>query len=234
VPRVPVTGRTIGRGHRARHDTSDAREESDDVNSQASTSQNAGNANQAGSGPEPNRGGTASPNPAGAPDSGNPPLAAPAGQPGDGGTVGVSSAAAPTPPTAVGPVAPAPTDAGVLPGAEHAGHVPGTPRRDALRGVFQGPADRPRPRMRLLAAACGWAVTLCVGGVGAGVWALVTLLSGAAAGWFQPTIIAVGVIGLALTASAFPLLERRILPWLLLGLATLTLIGGYILTASTT
>ncbi len=110
--------------------------------------------------------------------------------------------------------------------------APGVPRRAALRGLLQAPAEQGRPRMRQLAIACAWALVLALGGVVAGVWALVTLLAGAAAGWFEPVIIAVGIVGLAFTALAFPLLERRHVPWLMLGLGTLTLIGGLVLTAS--
>ncbi len=110
--------------------------------------------------------------------------------------------------------------------------APGVPRRVALRGLLQAPAEQGRPRMRQLAVACAWALVLALGGVVAGIWALITLLGTAAAGWFEPVIIVVGIAGLAFTALAFPLLERRHVPWVMLGLGTVTLIGGLVLTAS--
>lgn len=114
--------------------------------------------------------------------------------------------------------------------------MPGVPRRDAVLGA-QAPAPGPAPlgdgpRMRQLAIAAIWALVLCVGGIGCGIWALVGIVSGATNGWFEPTIIVTGIVGLAFSAAAFPLVDRRGLPWLLLGLGTVTLITGFVLTAN--
>lgn len=116
--------------------------------------------------------------------------------------------------------------------------MPGVPRRDAVLGM-QSPAPgrglmAEGPRMRQLAIAAIWALALCVGGIGCGVWALVSIVAGATSGWFEPTIIVTGIVGLAFTAAAFPLVDRRGLPWLLLGLGTATLITGFVLTANAT
>ncbi|WP_203657815.1 hypothetical protein [Actinocatenispora rupis] len=117
--------------------------------------------------------------------------------------------------------------------------TPGVPRRDAVLGAQQQPVPLPAPspgspRMRQLAIAAIWALVLCVGGIGCGLWALIAIIAGATPGWFEPAIVVTGIVGLAFSAAAFPLVDRRGLPWLLLGLGTATLITGFILTAGAT
>jgi len=118
-------------------------------------------------------------------------------------------------------------------------HAPGVPRRDAVLGAMGQQPEQPKPalrtgtpRMRALAGAAVWALLLCLGGLVCGVLGLIQIVSGSASGWYEPVIIVVGVLGLALAAAAFPLVERRGLPWLLLAASTVTLIGGYVLTAA--
>jgi hypothetical protein len=123
-----------------------------------------------------------------------------------------------------------------------ADHAPGVPRRDAVLGMMGQPGQpRPRlakrtgsPRMRALGLAAAWALLLCLGGLACGVWGLIAILGGMAAGWYEPTIVVVGVFGLALAAASFPLAERKLVPWALLGGSTVTLIAGFVLTASAT
>ncbi len=123
-----------------------------------------------------------------------------------------------------------------------ADHAPGVPRRDAVLGLMGQPAQPQSqpllakrtgsPRMRALGLAAVWAVLLCLGGLVCGTWGLIAILSGVTPSWYEPTIVVVGVFGLALAAAAFPLAERRLVPWALLGGSTVTLVVGYVLTAS--
>jgi hypothetical protein len=110
----------------------------------------------------------------------------------------------------------------------------GIPRRINLDGSAgpAGAADNDgRPRMRLLAGACAWALALALGGLVSGIVALITIIGGSAGSWYEPTIVIVGIVGMGLTVAAFPLLEKRIVPWALLGAASVTLIVSFILSA---
>lgn len=125
-----------------------------------------------------------------------------------------------------------------------ADHAPGVPRRDAVLGMMGQPAQPQSPpllakrtgspRMRALGLAAVWALLLCLGGLACGTWGLIAILGGLAASWYEPTIVVVGVFGLALAAASFPLAERKLVPWALLGGSTVTLIAGFVLTASAT
>jgi hypothetical protein len=121
-----------------------------------------------------------------------------------------------------------------------ADHAPGATRRDAVLGMMSQP-EQPllakrtgSPRMRALGIAAVWALLLCLGGLVCGTWGLIAILGGMAADWYETTIVVVGVFGLALAAAAFPLAERRLVPWALLGGSTVTLIAGFVLTSSAT
>ena len=109
----------------------------------------------------------------------------------------------------------------------------GTAMRQAARRTIQeGPAVRSgQPRMRRLAAVTGWALAIGFGGLIVGLVALLKILVDAPA-WFEPTIILVGLLGVAFTVTAFITVKHRWLPWLLLSAATATLVVGLSVTSS--
>lgn len=85
-------------------------------------------------------------------------------------------------------------------------------------------------RLRRVAGVALWACVLAFGGLGVAVAAFVRILSHAP-GWFEPIVVVVGVIGIGLTAAAFPVARRGGLPWMFLGGATVVLIVAAVLTA---
>ena len=99
-----------------------------------------------------------------------------------------------------------------------------------LPDVFRLPTeDDPRPDNRQIAAVCGWAAVLGLGGMAVALRAFVGLI-GAYRGWYAPTVITVGLLGLACTIGAFASVHRRRLPFALLGVASVTLLIGWITT----
>ena len=93
------------------------------------------------------------------------------------------------------------------------------------------PESRPEPRLRQLMGVCGWAAVL--GGVGLviGIRGLIGVIAGDPPGWFEPSMIVVGIVGIALTVGAIVTVGRRRAPWALLGASSLVLISAMILTA---
>jgi hypothetical protein len=83
--------------------------------------------------------------------------------------------------------------------------------------------DDPAPATGRLLGVCAWAALLAVVGLAVAARALVALLAGGAPGWYEPTILAGGVAGIALTTAAFLAVHDRRLPWLLLAGATVPL-----------
>jgi hypothetical protein len=79
---------------------------------------------------------------------------------------------------------------------------------------------------------CGWAAVL--GGIGLvlGIRGLIGVLSNEAPGWYEPSIVAAGLAGIGLTVAAFLTVHRRRVPWLLLGMSSVSLIAGMILTSA--
>lgn len=90
---------------------------------------------------------------------------------------------------------------------------------------------RPAPRLRQLIGVCGWAAVL--GGVGLviGIRGLIGVLAGNPPGWFEPTMIVVGFVGISLTVAAFLTVHRNRAPWVFLGASSLSLIAAMIVTA---
>jgi hypothetical protein len=88
-----------------------------------------------------------------------------------------------------------------------------------------GTAD-PRVRLRRLALVSLWATVLGLGGLGAGFRVLIGLFTSAPT-WYLPTISAIGLFGVACTVGAMASVHRRRLPWILLGVATVTLIVAW-------
>jgi len=78
---------------------------------------------------------------------------------------------------------------------------------------------------------CAWAAVL--GGIGlvVGIRGLVGVLAANPPGWYEPAISAVGLTGIAFTVAAFLTVQRRGLPFALLGAATGVLAIALTLTA---
>jgi hypothetical protein len=92
------------------------------------------------------------------------------------------------------------------------------------------PGSSPEPRLRQLMGVCGWAAVL--GGVGLviGIRGLIGVVAGHPPGWFEPAMIVVGFVGIALTVGAFLTVHRDRMPWALLGASSLVLITAMVLT----
>jgi hypothetical protein len=90
--------------------------------------------------------------------------------------------------------------------------------------------SRPEPRLRQLMGVCGWAAVL--GGIGLviGIRSLFGVLGGSAPGWYEPSIIAVGIVGIALTVGAFLTVQRRRTPWAFLGASSVVLAAAMVIT----
>jgi hypothetical protein len=103
---------------------------------------------------------------------------------------------------------------------EAAAEVPAAVGRTVLR--LPGPDD-PAPDHRTMAGICVWAAALGLFGLAIGGRAFTALLAGGTPGWYEPTVIVVGVAGMALTAAAYLAVHHRRLPWALLSAATVPL-----------
>ncbi|HYN94026.1 MAG TPA: hypothetical protein VES42_09285 [Pilimelia sp.] len=91
----------------------------------------------------------------------------------------------------------------------------------ALR--LPGPDD-PAPTAGRLLGMCAWAAALTMVGLAVAARAMVAMLTGHAPDWYEPTVIAAGLAGMALTAAAFLSVHRPWLPWVLLAAATVPLV----------
>jgi hypothetical protein len=102
--------------------------------------------------------------------------------------------------------------------------------RRQLPDAFRLPTeDDPAPANRHIAAVCAWAAVLGLGGMAVALRAFVGLVSQYRA-WYAPTVITVGLLGLACTIGSFASVHHRRLPFALLGAATVLLLLGWILT----
>lgn len=90
-------------------------------------------------------------------------------------------------------------------------------------------ADDPTPGPRRIAGICGWAATLGIAGLPVGVMALFLMFIGTP-GWYQPTVIAVGLAGIVCTIGALFSVHQRRLPWALLGAASAALLAAFAVT----
>ena len=79
---------------------------------------------------------------------------------------------------------------------------------------------------------CGWGAVL--GGVGLliALRGIFGVIAGNPPSWYEPTAIAVGLTGIALTVGAFMSVQRKRLPWALLTAATAFLTGALVATAN--
>ena len=88
------------------------------------------------------------------------------------------------------------------------------------------------PRLRQLAGMSGWAAALVFGGLIVAIRAFVGIVAGEAPGWYQPTIVIIGLIGILLAVAAFVLAQVPKIVWTALTLSTVVLLLGTILTAT--
>jgi hypothetical protein len=92
--------------------------------------------------------------------------------------------------------------------------------------------ERRQPRLRQLMGVCGWAALLGVVGLVVGIRGFIGDLVGAAPDWYEPAMIAVGLVGIGLTVGAFITVQRRRMPYALLSGATVALVYAMTLTAT--
>ncbi len=92
--------------------------------------------------------------------------------------------------------------------------------------------ERRQPRLRQLMGVCGWAALLGVVGLVVGIRGFIGDLVGAAPSWYEPAMIAVGLVGIGLTVGAFITVQRRRMPYALLSGATVVLVYAMTLTAT--
>lgn len=114
--------------------------------------------------------------------------------------------------------------------------APPRPRKGSSGGFTTTPADprphvRQEPRLRQLVGVCAWAAV--IGGVAlvVGIRALIGSLSSQPPGWYEPSVLSVGLTGLGLTVAAFMTVKRRWAPFALLGAASVLVIVAVNLTA---
>ena len=103
----------------------------------------------------------------------------------------------------------------------------------SVTGAFRRPTfARPGPPLRVLAGLSAWAAAL--GGIGllVGVRGLIAILVGGIPNWYEPTLITMGLVGIALTAAGFLTVQQRPLPWIFLGAGTAVLLASIIVTAT--
>jgi hypothetical protein len=117
---------------------------------------------------------------------------------------------------------------GAAPADENSGSLTwARPTSDGLPIV-----QREQPRMRQLMGVCGWAALLGGLGLVIGIRGFIGDLMGQAPGWYEPTMIIVGILGIGLTVSAFVTVNRGRLPYALLGAATGVLLTALFFTAA--
>jgi hypothetical protein len=93
-------------------------------------------------------------------------------------------------------------------------------------------SEEPAPQPGRIAAVCGWAAGLGVTGLLVGAMALLRIWFGDNAGWYQPTVIIVGLAGIVCTIGALASVHRYRLPWFLLAAASTALLTALALTIS--
>ena len=103
----------------------------------------------------------------------------------------------------------------------------------SVTGAFRRPTLTQRgPKLRTLAALAGWAAAIGVIGLAVGIRGLILILVSTTPGWYEPTLIAMGLVGVALTAAAFLTVQYRYVPWVLLGLSSAVLLSSIIATGT--
>lgn len=103
----------------------------------------------------------------------------------------------------------------------------------SVTGAFRRPTLSQRgPKLRTLAGLAGWAAGIGVIGLAVGIRGLILILVSTTPGWYEPTLIAMGLVGVALTAGAFLTVQYRYVPWALLGLSSAVLLASIIATGT--
>lgn len=100
------------------------------------------------------------------------------------------------------------------------GAAPGGRHRRPPSSGGQHDRRRPNERGRLLVV-CGWATGLGAVALASGARGLVLVLSGSAPPWYQPTVAALGLGGIALGGVALHGAARPVVRWTALALANL-------------
>jgi hypothetical protein len=103
--------------------------------------------------------------------------------------------------------------------------------KHAVRVRFRLPLDGdPAPEPRRLALVAGWAGALGMAGVIV-LLPVLTSLFRPSGGWYVPTMMLVGLVGVGATAGAFASIHRRRAPWIGLWIGTAALALAVVLTA---
>jgi hypothetical protein len=97
----------------------------------------------------------------------------------------------------------------------------------------EAPAPERVPTQRRIAGLCGWAALLGFLGVAVGVRGLVAILV-KAPDWYEPTLVVLGLGGIALAVVAFLTVHYRYVPWFFLTLSSGTLLTAIIATGKAT
>jgi hypothetical protein len=82
-----------------------------------------------------------------------------------------------------------------------------------------------------LAGVAGWAALIGLVGMVVGIRGQFAVLFSTAPGWYQPTLIIIGLAGIALTSAAFLTVQHGHVPWLLLGAGTAAVIAAIVVTS---
>lgn len=102
-------------------------------------------------------------------------------------------------------------------------------RRVATFFRLPTPTD-PAPASTRLLVMCAWATALGGLGLAVALRGLLRIIAGTAPGWYEPVLIGVVLSGMALTVGGFTSMQRRWLPWAMLGAATACLAVAFALT----
>jgi hypothetical protein len=100
-----------------------------------------------------------------------------------------------------------------------------------LRERFRLPGRHdPAPHPGRLAGVCTWAAGLGLLGLPVAGRSSVAILTHAAPAWFEPVVVTIGMLGIAVTVAGFAAIHRRWLPWHLLTAGTGLLAANLLLT----
>jgi hypothetical protein len=103
---------------------------------------------------------------------------------------------------------------------------------DERDSVFRFPsADDPEPATRRLLGMSLYASMLGLLGLAVAIRGVAGIVGGHTPAWYEPTLVAAGLIGVALVVAAFLSIHRRLLPWLLLLAAAIPLTANLVATA---
>jgi hypothetical protein len=87
----------------------------------------------------------------------------------------------------------------------------------------------PAPRLRQIAGVSGWAALLGVLGLLVAVRALLGIIGGAPT-WYEPTMIVIGLSGIAAATIGFLTVHIRVIPWLAMTASSVALLASIVVT----